>query len=161
MKKISNSFRKGSNWALAGLLSILGFSCSESDPNNDTTEEYGTPYATFEIKGKVQNKEGKEIPDIQIQIAAGRTNNSGGRYDTIPDLVKTDFKGEFNTNFSHAPVNNLKIIVTDTDKEANGSYLNKTEEINLESDDFVDGDKWYKGTAKKEITITLEEKKDN
>lgn len=162
--KLYRPLLKGTNWALAGLLSLLGFSCSEVDSDNESAEEYGVPYATFEIKGKVQDQTGQSIPDIQIQIATGMKNYPGfistGKYDTIPEIIKTDSRGEFSTRFGNFPVNNIKVIATDIDSTVNGSFQNKTGDIDIASGDFSGGKKWDKGTASKEITITLDEKKD-
>jgi len=79
------------NWVLAGLLTLLGFSCSDSDDDEGgQVEEYGCPHANYEIKGKVVNRQNNPIPNIQIAIS-----------DSVPDrqmpsdTIYTDAKGEF------------------------------------------------------------------
>ena len=53
MKRFYPHFLNSMNWVLAGLLTLLGFSCSDSDDDGGgQVEEYGCPHANYEIKGK-------------------------------------------------------------------------------------------------------------
>ncbi|MDR1114856.1 MAG: radical SAM-associated putative lipoprotein [Tannerella sp.] len=93
MKKINRKFIKGTNWALAGLISLLGFSsCEEYDnggespsseepelsvpsndiPSNDNegfSVEYGTPYAEFVVSGKVTDSDDRGLQDIGVIVS--------------------------------------------------------------------------------------------
>lgn len=91
MKRFYPHFLNSMNWVLAGLLTLLGFSCSDSDDDGGgQVEEYGCPHANYEIKGKVVNRQNNPIPNIQIAIS-----------DSVPDrqmpsdTIYTDAKGEF------------------------------------------------------------------
>ncbi|MDL2304152.1 radical SAM-associated putative lipoprotein [Bacteroides sp. OttesenSCG-928-D19] len=95
MKKLNRKLIRGTNWALAGLISLLGFSaCSDdfdSKPEPDEEEiinngnnnngnshngnddggavcEYGTPYAIFTVSGKVTDAQGKGLEGIQVVV---------------------------------------------------------------------------------------------
>ena len=57
MKRLNRAYIKGTNWALSGLLSLLGFSCD----NGGGMAEYGTPMATYTVKGKVVTDKGTAI----------------------------------------------------------------------------------------------------
>ena len=70
MKRFYPHFLNSMNWVLAGLLTLLGFSCSDSDDDGGgQVEEYGCPHANYEIKGKVVNRQNNPIPNIQIAIS--------------------------------------------------------------------------------------------
>ena len=62
MKKATHNRRwmKVSNGFLSGVLALLGYtSCDSSETGGETPVEYGTPYAKYEIKGKVTDKDTK------------------------------------------------------------------------------------------------------
>jgi putative lipoprotein (rSAM/lipoprotein system) len=91
MRKFNRKFIKGTNWALAGLLSLLGFSSCEKTINrgieevinggteeviNGGTEEpgtphveYGTPYAEFIVSGKVTDSDNRGLQGIGVIIS--------------------------------------------------------------------------------------------
>ena len=158
MKKLNQILYRGCNWAVAGMLSLLGYSCSGDQP-----AEYGSPHANFEIKGKVLNKAGEAIPDIQIQIATILEGGPGvtldNPCDTLPEIYKTDPQGKFNATFIDYPKNKVRVIATDIDSTQNGSYQDKTELIEIKSTDYSGKNGWFEGNVKKEIIITLDEKK--
>ena len=62
METVYHSILKGFNWILAGLLSLLGFSVTSCG----ATDEYGSPYAEYELKGKVTDMNGDPIQGIEI-----------------------------------------------------------------------------------------------
>ena len=56
MKKVTHKFSwlKACNGLLSGALALLGYtSCDSLGIGGETPLEYGTPYAKYEIKGKV------------------------------------------------------------------------------------------------------------
>ncbi len=67
------------------LLMLLGFSCSEEP------DEYGTPYAIYQIKGRVEeaNQEANQenIPDIRLTGIFGENDTCA--------VSKTDADGSF------------------------------------------------------------------
>ena len=119
MKRSYPHFLNSMNWVLAGLLTLLGFSCSDSDDDGGgQVEEYGCPHANYEIKGKVVNRQNNPIPNIQIAIS-----------DSVPDrqmpsdTIYTDAKGEFLWETGEFPGATFKLIMTDIDKDKNGGHL--------------------------------------
>ena len=61
MKKTTHkvSLLKACNGLLSGALALLGYtSCDSLGIGGETPLEYGTPYAKYEIKGKVTGYEG-------------------------------------------------------------------------------------------------------
>lgn len=46
---------------LAAILGVFGFSCKEEG------DEYGCPYANFEINGRVVNQKGEPLADVKVE----------------------------------------------------------------------------------------------
>ena len=96
MKTDRRAFIKRMNWALAGIIGMLGFAGCKKD--DEMMLEYGTPHADYTVKGAVVNKvTGKPIEGIQVGYDSGFTLMYG-----IPPTpfvpkakVITNAKGEF------------------------------------------------------------------
>lgn len=152
MKKIGRKFLKGTNWALAGLLSFLGFSGCDIIGR----VEYGTPHAEYEVKGTITNEAGKNIPDIQVKLAQGKR----GGYIESGITVKTDEMGYYSASVTTFPGKDFVMIVTDTDGETNGSYASDTIAVRFEEKDYYKkGKGWFEGAARKKVDIKLKPKK--
>jgi len=155
-KEIQRYALKGANFALTGLLAILGISCSGENGMN----EYGTPIATYSIKGKVMNKQGTGIPNINISVAS---NIYESTYETIEEAKSntvTDTNGNFSKTFSSFPVNKIRVYATDNDGAANGSYTKDSTNISISKEDFKDGSGWNSGKVSKDnVVITMTEEK--
>lgn len=161
MKKFNNSIFKITNWLLTGFLTLLGFACSdENREDGGTVEEYGTPYATYEIKGKVINENESPIPNIEIQSESRMGYSDTSIYKPItPDSeknVKTNQDGNFTAQYGAFPTDTIRIIAIDG--SSNNSFLNDTIKIGLKNEDYTGGNKWYKGAVKKDITIKMKRK---
>lgn len=152
MKKIGRKFLKGTNWALAGLLSFLGFSGCDIIGR----VEYGTPHAEYEVEGTITNEAGKNIPDIQVKLAQGKR----GGYIESGITVKTDEMGHYSASVTTFPGKDFVMIVTDTDGETNGSYASDTIAVRFEEKDYYKkGKGWFEGAARKKVDIKLKPKK--
>lgn len=151
MKLIYRAFVKGTNWALAGLMALLGFACS--DDADDVAPEYGTPYAKYKIYGNVKNMTGEVVPDIKIEVM---TSDDALE---LPLPVLSNRVGIYSTQtYSVGRVKQLKVLVSDIDKEINGSYQNDTILVNIEDKDYYfEGDGWNSGEAAKEVNIVLKQ----
>ena len=68
MKRMHLQLLKKANCVLASLLMLLGFSCTDDEGEGPIICEYGTPYANFQIKGKVVDTNDNPIPNAQIRI---------------------------------------------------------------------------------------------
>ncbi|MCD8165970.1 MAG: radical SAM-associated putative lipoprotein, partial [Bacteroides sp.] len=72
----------------------LGFAaCADGEEEEERWLEYGTPYATHEIKGKVVDAENESKPVVGIQVVVRGLEDSNQR----PDTLFTDRSGEFTT----------------------------------------------------------------
>lgn len=151
MKMIYRAFVKGTNWALAGLMGVLGFSgCS-----NDSPAEYGTPIANYKVSGRVTNESGKPIAGIQVELE--ETDIS---YSSYAARAFTNTSGEYEiTTETIGRAEQLRLIVSDIDKSQNGLYQNDTIQVKIEKEDYYDkGKGWNVGKAYKEINPRLKEK---
>lgn len=147
MKKMKRQFIKGTNWALAGLLGLLGFACSDDD---DVPVEYGTPHANYLIRGHVKNQSGEPVPDIKIEVVVPEEFNYSS------PVISNSSGYYFAQATSGERINELKVIVSDIDKEDNGLYQNDTILVQFKNEDYYDkGERWHLGSASKEVNITL------
>jgi putative lipoprotein (rSAM/lipoprotein system) len=136
---------------LTVLLSMLGFeSCSHDDPG---TEEYGTPYVNYIIKGTVTDEAGKPIPGIEI-FAPAPLHSSLGFNRTL-----TDESGTF--GFSELSLFGDGILIADDiDGEANGGeFKSDTLKITeMTTKKIEDGKGWYGGKYEADAKFKLQKK---
>ena len=109
MKRIITKRLRFLNGIGSFLLMLLGFGCSTE------VVEYGTPNATFQIKGRVETANQEGIPNIQLTSIFGENDTCA--------VTKTETDGSFEMNFSYVPLTDLKIAAEDVDGDKNGSYL--------------------------------------
>ena len=157
MKKLYPHLLNGANWVLASLLTLLGYSCSGVD-DNGLLCEYGSPHASYEIKGKVVDNAGKTIPNIQVTISNTAADHSSFY---VKDTLTTNAQGEFNISaglVSFGEDTSFKIKAEDIDGIENGGKFEEViTEVPFKKTDLKEGDgNWNAGNAKKEITITME-----
>jgi putative lipoprotein (rSAM/lipoprotein system) len=161
------TFIKKMNWALAGIIGMLGFAgCDKIG-----TDEYGSPHADYTIKGAVVNKATKR-PIEGIRVGYDCTSCPIALYGVPPTPYKpkphvlTNAKGEFKlTDRFHAgeyhmeadnPV--LTVFVEDIDGEKNGLF--QTELLKVNFKDAVHSGKpksWYKGEYTVNVSVELSE----
>ena len=147
MKKVKNVWLRCSAWLLNSILLLLGFSSCDSNGS----EMYGTPYATYSLKGKVVDAQKQPIPDIEVKIKIG---NGGVYYNPIASL-KTNSSGEFVFKENLTAEGKFRLVARDADGAANGSF--KSDSIDITTDKPSGGDGWFRGTTSKEdIVITLQ-----
>ena len=160
--KINRAFIRGANWALAGLIGLLGFTNCE---NKENLVEYGTPNADYTVKGKVVNKStGKAIEGIRV--AYNPEVYVGTMYGVPPapykpkNYVITNAKGEYKLTeklsiseiqyIGNFPL--LPVYVEDIDGEKNGLFQSETLQVDFKSAEKTGKPKgWYDG----EFTVTL------
>ena len=147
MKKINNFWFRSSAWLLNSILLLLGFSSCDSNES----EMYGTPYATYSLKGKVVDAQKQPIPDIEVKIKIGR----GDVYYSQIAPLKTNSSGEFSFKENLTAEGKFRLVARDADGAANGSF--KSDSIDITTDKPSGGDGWFRGTTSKEdIVITLQ-----
>jgi len=162
--KINRSFIKGTNWALAGLISMLGFSGCEKNG----LDEYGTPNADYTVKGSVVNKEdGKPIEGIRVGYNPETVY--GAMYGVMPtpyspkDYVTTNAKGEFTITENTFPVSDqtMPVYVEDIDGEKNGLFQSDTLQVDFSNANQTKKAKsWYAGEFTVTVNVELNEFKD-
>ncbi|MDL2304151.1 radical SAM-associated putative lipoprotein [Bacteroides sp. OttesenSCG-928-D19] len=161
MKKWNRKLIRGTNWALAGLMSLLGFSsCVGAD-------EYGTPYAEYIVSGKVIDADGKGLDNIKItipsiehcsELQSGR--EPGTHVQTIEqhyELVYSKSNGEFEYNYNGWPSDTVKIKMKFEDLIKSTIEQDSTIVTFLRSE-LKGGKGWSEGKAKKKIQIELKRK---
>ena len=156
METVYHSILKGFNWILAGLLSLLGFSVTSCG----ATDEYGSPYAEYELKGKVTDMNGDPIQGIEINYG-GIYNNvlSPSHISEIYKSPQTQKDGSYDIKFEDSPMGIVRIIAKDIDGPENGSF--ETDSIDVKIEEFEGGKSWFHGKAKVSIPdIKLKEKKE-
>ncbi len=117
-----------------GFVVRLGFSSCDSNES----EMYGTPYATYSLKGKVVDAQ--KQPDYHSPIAPLKINASG------------EFAFKENLTID----GKFRLVARDVDGTANGSFKSDSIEITMDKPSGGDGS-WFQGSASKEdIVITLQ-----
>ena len=148
MKKINNFWFRSSAWLLNSILLLLGFSSCDSNGS----EMYGTPYATYSLKGKVVDAQKQPIPDIEVKIK----ERHGSVYYSHTAPLKTNASGEFSFKESFSTGGDFRLVARDVDGTANGSFKSDSIEITMDKPSGGDGS-WFQGSASEEdIVITLQ-----
>lgn len=150
MKKIKISFFKKYNAVLNFFVTILGFgaACSFSScMYGDPTVEYGTPYATFKVKGSVKSEiTSNAIPNIRVVMRN--------------DTAYTDASGNYQVSNEEFPEDQVfELKFEDIDGETNGVYQPLDTIVEFTDPEFSgSSDDWYSGDTEKEIDIKLKNK---
>lgn len=160
MAPIQLKFLKSSNSLIFLLISILGFSVSCK--KNDPVVEYGSPHASFIVKGIVKSAADDHlIPDIIVEMRH-ITSNESGQSEIL--LMDTDFSDSHGYYYLTEALYSLEdqtyqIKFTDTDGTLNGQYETLDTTIVFKKPKFLGGDgKWDLGSVQKELDIKLKPK---
>ena len=142
---------------LSACLVALGFTaCDKYDDNGGGGEifEYGTPLATFKVKGTVASTGKKPIRNIRAVLV----EVIGNEEDAFnADTVYTRADGTFDLKVTTSPQETeFKLKLEDIDGAENGSYAPKTVAVVFEKAKFTGGNGWYKGDTEKDVkTVEL------
>lgn len=145
MKK---KYLKVSNCLLAGMLALLGYSCDKAGGGAD---EYGTPSATYQIKGKVVDHTTKEpLRDIKVVVTPGNKADENFSKDTLLTSEEGTFEKEFECIF---PYDGFKIVAQDS----TGNYAKDSTQVTIKQEDYIlTNDKnWFIGVAVKKVTVMM------
>ena len=139
---------KTCNVLIAGLLAILGFTTS------CPIVEYGAPYATFIVNGKVVSSETDQpIENVRVKMQVDSITST----DTY-----TDVNGAYQVvDESGLPNDHTYIIeFKDIDGEINGKFSDLDTIVEFKDPIFTGGDgDWYSGETSKEFDVKLTPKK--
>ena len=135
----------------------LGFkslTACDTDIWNETPE-YGTPYAEYEVKGRVSDSEGTPISGIKVSM---------GVEDYMDSVAVTDADGRFHVIHDTFPFrdNTFDIQFTDIDGEAGGGLFEE-QTVTVQAEMVEEGDGWDEGdyAVPEEVEVTLYPKTDN
>lgn len=150
-------YQKVSGWLITAFLSALGFSSCEL-LDIERPLEYGTPNATYSVKGRVTDNSNIPIPGIQVTIG-----KSGLPQDSYYDFktLTTDANGQFVKSYIGESPRDISFSLTfeDVDGTVNGEFSTKQQTVEIKTTELKDGtSSWYKGSATKEITVKLDNK---
>ncbi|MDD2292626.1 MAG: radical SAM-associated putative lipoprotein [Bacteroidales bacterium] len=117
---------------------------------------YGTPYADYNISGKVKQPSGAPIVGAKVvigQVSDTGTYNSGL---SVFDTLSTDRDGRYVFNRDEWPATHLRIIAMDTDGDLNGGTF-KRDSIDITDIQFEGkSGSWYSGKLTlTDVDITL------
>ncbi len=114
------------------------------------TPEYGTPYAEYEVKGRVSDSEGTPISGIKVSM---------GVEDYMDSVAVTDADGRFHVIHDTFPFrdNTFDIQFTDIDGEAGGGLFEE-QTVTVQAEMVEEGDGWDEGdyAVKEDVNVVLE-----
>ena len=151
MKKVKIRFFKSYNSLISILLTILGFSaaCDHSaDEYGTPIAEYGTPHATFIVKGQVQSEtDSKSISNIQVIMNL--------------DTSYTDSNGKYVVESSNFPQSQTYLLkFKDIDGAANQEFNDLDTIVEFKDPQFTGGTgNWDAGETVKEINVKMKPQK--
>ncbi len=152
MRKVKVFLLRRSNSVIRYLLTILGFGavcsfngCMYGDP----IVEYGTPTATFKVKGTVKSEVTSDaIPNIKVVMRDVTTY--------------TDDQGNFTISTRDFPADQSFLVeFDDIDGAVNGNYQPLDTLVEFIDPQFLGGSGgWDSGETEKEVNVKLKEKND-
>ncbi len=145
MKKAKTFLFKKYSSIIGILVSILGFAsaCDGDDDGDSLSAEYGTPYATFKVKGNVSSEATTEaISNVKVIMGT--------------DTTYTDELGNYEVSDSEFPGDQYFLVeFEDVNTEAEVTYQPLDTIVEFIDPEFSGGSDWYEGETAKEINITL------
>ena len=159
MKIFKRKLIKGTNWALAGLMSLLGFNCSGCGSVGPATE-YGSPHAEYKVMGIVKNEKGEVLNGIRITVPEILMNDANGNEDLklINDTVYTDEQGKFlYGQTQYFPLDNVQMKLEVDDPT--GAFEAISDSVQFNRSKLSGGKGWFYGTAFKVKDFILKQKK--
>lgn len=136
------------NRCLAAVLAVLGFQTTGCAKKYGVMEpaEYGTPWADYQVQGKVTNQEQAPLKDIQVVLEFPK-------YGGYSDTLYTDENGEYKFEGDFLPTDSVSVTANDTA----GVYASESKKEAF-SYDRKDADRWYEGVGSAEVNFELKEK---
>ena len=128
----------------AWLLCLIGFGSSVACSPGMVADEYGSPYASFEVKGKVTDQHGEPIPGIQVTCDA-----------MYIQPVYTESDGSYALHGDGFPREKIQVSFEDIDGEENGGLF-AARSVSVETVHVKDGDgNWDFGVYEAEANAEL------
>lgn len=128
----------------AWLLCLIGFGSSVACSPGMVADEYGSPYASFEVKGKVTDHHGEPIPGIQVTCDA-----------MYIQPVYTESDGSYALHGDGFPREKIQVSFEDVDGEENGGLF-AARSVSVETVHVKEGDgNWDFGVYEAEANAEL------
>ncbi len=148
-------YLKLKQWLLVSLGSLLGVSVASCTP----ACEYGTPEATYHVKGTVTDGQGHPIQGIGVMEQMHWSDETHSPV-TTGYQDTTDKDGNYNVTllggFPHQPVT---VDFNDIDGVQNGSYRDTMVTVATDDVPLTGGTgSWYEGEGNVTLNVTLTEK---
>jgi putative lipoprotein (rSAM/lipoprotein system) len=147
--KMKRTILEKYNKLLSFLLSVLGFgaacslgACEYGLP----VVEYGTPHATFKVKGTVRSEQtSNNLPNIRVVMGE--------------DTAFTDVSGNYQVKNIDFPNDQAFLVeFKDIDGETNGEYQPLDTIVEFIDPEFSGGsDGWDQGETEKELNVKLKD----
>ena len=179
---MAKKIKKGFGKIVKTLLKVLGITsilaaCGETETTIiDGPVMYGTPTNVYAVSGIVKNNSGTAVEGIRVGIEKAPDDET--RYnewdfaelyvdeegyshwsDRYFVFTETDANGSYKLEWSLWPNDNAKFVLSaeDIDGEINGSFQNKSSEIQFTKNDCTKDGSWVDEYEKKNIDISLDE----
>ena len=159
MKIIKRKLIKGTNWALAGLMSLLGFNCSGCGSVGPATE-YGSPHAEYKVMGVIKNEKGEALNGIRIMVPEILINDANGNENLmlVNDTVYTDEQGQFSyKQTQYFPLDNVQMKLEVEDPT--DTFEATSDSVQFNRSELSGGKGWFYGTSSKIKDFILKQKK--
>lgn len=123
------------------LLALLGYNCSAI---HEPECMYGTPTASFEVKGKVTDEESKPLEAAEIKLMP-----TWHHYNHNIATTTTEADGKYIINTSFDPIDSIWVVCIPADNAYMTDYIKMP--LKYHYDKEHKKDEWYVGHA--EITV--------
>lgn len=171
MKIFKRKVIKGTNWALAGLMTVLGFGCGDngilhegdiiddikkgsSSEEKELVVAYGSPHASYKLMGTVMSEDGKALEGIRVIVPEINNGTKIFEYnihrEVRNDTLITDKEGAYNYAVPYwSPQDSLQIKLKIEDPA--GNYETQNDSVKFSVSELKDGnpENWLVGTASK------------
>lgn len=152
MKKATHKFSwlKACNSLLSGALALLGYaSCDSSGIGGETPLEYGTPYAKYEIKGKVTDRDTKAaVEGARIIVKPLQWKSDEPHHPYYFDTLQTDREGNYLYQNEATVTDRFRVVCEDP----SGALKADSATIKM---DPQGGKGWFQGSDSQEVDFEL------
>lgn len=137
---------------MSGALVLLGFTSCDENSTGTGRCEYGTPYAKYEIKGKVMGEDRQIVSDARI-LVKNMAPQTDGSYNGVAssDTVYTKENGEYLYQNTITGYKSFRVICNDL----TGLYQSDSIDIKMSPEG---GNGWYEGKDSKDISFKLKKR---
>jgi putative lipoprotein (rSAM/lipoprotein system) len=161
-RKLLKSWWRTTNVLLAAILAAMGVSCEEP------REEYGTPWASFTIKGRVidaktgEGVEGVLVKAVSTRMLEGSSDDHANRLWEGSTSVRaiTAIDGSYRMESHTVPDGAFTVAAVDIDGDVNGTLASDTVKIDVtdRGEQTASSDHWFSGAWEATLDFPLKEK---